>query len=57
VGSYTELFTGSSGVAVLFGDKIRSHTKVFSYLLQLIAAKKPVHKASLDERDDHPINA
>jgi hypothetical protein len=33
----------ASGVAVLFGDKIRSQTKHFSYLFQLVAAKDPVY--------------
>lgn len=38
----------ASGVAVLFGDKIRSQTKPFLYLFQLVAAKDPVHDFSLD---------
>ncbi|MEI4964427.1 hypothetical protein, partial [Aeromonas caviae] len=29
----------------LFGDKIRSQTKPFLYLFQLVAAKDPVHEA------------
>jgi hypothetical protein len=28
----------------LFGDKIRSQTKPFLYLFQLVAAKDPVHE-------------
>jgi len=34
----------ASGVLVLFGDKIRSQTKPFLYLFQLVAAKDPVHE-------------
>ncbi|MFM5100181.1 hypothetical protein ACEUBD_20810, partial [Aeromonas veronii] len=30
-------------MAVLFGDKIRSQSKPFLYLFQLVAAKDPVH--------------
>ncbi|MEI4976655.1 hypothetical protein U1437_20645, partial [Aeromonas caviae] len=30
--------------AVLFGDKIRSQSKPFLYLFQLVAAKDPVHE-------------
>ncbi|MGK4475266.1 toll/interleukin-1 receptor domain-containing protein [Aeromonas molluscorum] len=37
----------ASGVAVLFGDKIRSQTKPFSYLFQLVAAKDPVYDLTL----------
>jgi len=37
----------ASGVAVLFGDKIRSQTKPFSYLFQLVAAKDPVYDQAL----------
>ncbi|WP_234888700.1 hypothetical protein, partial [Aeromonas caviae] len=37
----------ASCVAVLFGDKIRSQSKPFLYLFQLVAAKDPVHEASL----------
>ena len=33
----------ASCVAVLFGDKIRSQSKPFLYLFQLVAAKDPVH--------------
>ncbi len=29
---------------ILFGDKIRSQTKPFLYLFQLVAAKDPVHE-------------
>ena len=32
---------------ILFGDKIRSQTKPFLYLFQLVAAKDPVHVALL----------
>ncbi|MGU5668223.1 hypothetical protein ACV1C8_18705, partial [Aeromonas hydrophila] len=32
------------------GDKIRSQTKPFLYLFQLVAAKDPVHDPSLDEQ-------
>jgi len=32
---------------ILFGDKIRSQTKPFLYLFQLVAAKDPVHEALL----------
>ncbi|MFZ8632692.1 hypothetical protein, partial [Klebsiella quasipneumoniae] len=34
----------ASCVAVLFGDKIRSQSKPFLYLFQLVAAKDPVHE-------------
>jgi len=37
----------ASCVAVLFGDKIRSQSKPFLYLFQLVAAKDPVHDAVL----------
>lgn len=37
----------ASGVAVLFGDRIRSQTKPFSYLFQLVAAKDPVYELHL----------
>lgn len=37
----------ASCVAVLFGDKIRSQSKPFLYLFQLVAAKDPVHEAEL----------
>jgi hypothetical protein len=30
-------------VLILFGDKIRSQTKPFLYLFQLVGAKDPVH--------------
>ncbi|MEI4962641.1 hypothetical protein, partial [Aeromonas caviae] len=33
----------------LFGDKIRSQTKPFLYLFQLVAAKDPVHDALLTD--------
>ncbi|MCV9384250.1 hypothetical protein OE564_19745, partial [Aeromonas hydrophila] len=33
-----------SRVLILFGDKIRSQTKPFLYLFQLVAAKDPVHE-------------
>ena len=36
----------ASCVAVLFGDKIRSQSKPFLYLFQLVAAKDPVHEAN-----------
>jgi len=29
---------------ILFGDKIRSQTKPFLYLFQLVGAKDPVHE-------------
>jgi len=32
---------------ILFGDKIRSQTKPFLYLFQLVAAKDPVHEDKL----------
>lgn len=35
-------------MAVLFGDKIRSQSKPFLYLFQLVAAKDPVHVAEQD---------
>ncbi|MFM5285323.1 hypothetical protein ACET9J_03760, partial [Aeromonas veronii] len=38
----------ASCVAVLFGDKIRSQSKPFLYLFQLVAAKDPVHEVLLD---------
>ncbi|WP_254052453.1 helix-turn-helix domain-containing protein, partial [Aeromonas caviae] len=37
----------ASCVAVLFGDKIRSQSKPFLYLFQLVAAKDPVHESSI----------
>jgi hypothetical protein len=37
----------ASCVAVLFGDKIRSQSKPFLYLFQLVAAKDPVHEQLL----------
>lgn len=37
-------------MAVLFGDKIRSQSKPFLYLFQLVAAKDPVHEARLRQR-------
>ncbi|MFM5305027.1 hypothetical protein ACET9S_19370, partial [Aeromonas caviae] len=37
----------ASCVAVLFGDKIRSQSKPFLYLFQLVAAKDPVHERSI----------
>ncbi|MFM5160977.1 hypothetical protein ACEUAT_18740, partial [Aeromonas veronii] len=37
----------ASCVAVLFGDKIRSQSKPFLYLFQLVAAKDPVHECEL----------
>ncbi|MEA9427454.1 hypothetical protein VCX68_13215, partial [Aeromonas caviae] len=37
----------ASCVAVLFGDKIRSQSKPFLYLFQLVAAKDPVHDEQL----------
>ncbi|WP_234888716.1 hypothetical protein, partial [Aeromonas caviae] len=40
----------ASCVAVLFGDKIRSQSKPFLYLFQLVAAKDPVHVAVLRGR-------
>ena len=39
----------ASCVAVLFGDKIRSQSKPFLYLFQLVAAKDPVHVPRLTE--------
>ena len=36
---------------ILFGDKIRSQTKPFLYLFQLVAAKDPVHEARLAKRN------
>ncbi|MEA9427919.1 hypothetical protein VCX68_15680, partial [Aeromonas caviae] len=39
----------ASCVAVLFGDKIRSQSKPFLYLFQLVAAKDPVHEARLHQ--------
>jgi hypothetical protein len=38
----------ASCVAVLFGDKIRSQSKPFLYLFQLVAAKDPVHEFALE---------
>ncbi|MFM5161305.1 hypothetical protein ACEUAT_20455, partial [Aeromonas veronii] len=38
----------ASCVAVLFGDKIRSQSKPFLYLFQLVAAKDPVHECLLE---------
>ncbi len=35
---------------ILFGDKIRSQTKPFLYLFQLVAAKDPVHELMLGVR-------
>ena len=32
---------------ILFGDKIRSQTKPFLYLFQLVGAKDPVHEGLL----------
>ncbi|MFZ8536325.1 S24 family peptidase, partial [Klebsiella quasipneumoniae subsp. similipneumoniae] len=37
----------ASCVAVLFGDKIRSQSKPFLYLFQLVAAKDPVHDGDI----------
>ena len=37
----------ASCVAVLFGDKIRSQSKPFLCLFQLVAAKDPVHEHPL----------
>lgn len=37
----------ASGVAVLFGDKIRSQAKLFLCLFQLVAAKNPVYESCL----------
>jgi hypothetical protein len=34
-------------VLILFGDKIRSQTKPFLYLFQLVGAKDPVHESAL----------
>ncbi|HDZ8894154.1 TPA: hypothetical protein RUX41_000469 [Aeromonas dhakensis] len=36
-------------VLILCGDKIRSQTKIFLYLFQLVVAKEPVHEISLFE--------
>ncbi|WP_234888739.1 hypothetical protein, partial [Aeromonas caviae] len=47
----------ASCVAVLFGDKIRSQSKPFLYLFQLVAAKDPVHVALLGRRRADPIKA
>ncbi|GJA34750.1 hypothetical protein KAM342_44400 [Aeromonas caviae] len=38
----------ASCVAVLFGDKIRSQSKPFLYLFQLVAAKDPVHDKAVE---------
>ena len=40
-------------MAVLFGDKIRSQSKPFLYLFQLVAAKDPVHDPKLLEQVSH----
>ncbi|MFM5765100.1 hypothetical protein ACET7Y_19635, partial [Aeromonas veronii] len=40
----------ASCVAVLFGDKIRSQSKPFLYLFQLVAAKDPVHERHQNPR-------
>ncbi|MFM5143225.1 hypothetical protein ACEUA0_12035, partial [Aeromonas veronii] len=40
----------ASCVAVLFGDKIRSQSKPFLYLFQLVAAKDPVHEVRIEKR-------
>ncbi|MFM5161374.1 hypothetical protein ACEUAT_20835, partial [Aeromonas veronii] len=48
----------ASCVAVLFGDKIRSQSKPFLYLFQLVAAKDPVHEppiCSINQRGQKPI--
>ncbi|MCY9810960.1 TIR domain-containing protein [Aeromonas caviae] len=45
----------ASCVAVLFGDKIRSQSKPFLYLFQLVAAKDPVHDEEVTV--DAPINS
>ncbi|MBL0538813.1 DUF4917 family protein [Aeromonas caviae] len=42
----------ASCVAVLFGDKIRSQSKPFLYLFQLVAAKDPVHEQVLPSPRD-----
>lgn len=42
-------------MAVLFGDKIRSQSKPFLYLFQLVAAKDPVHDEEVTV--DAPINS
>ena len=34
---------------ILFGDKIRSQTKPFLYLFQLVGAKDPVHEYPLGD--------
>ena len=36
---------------ILFGDKIRSQTKPFLYLFQLVGAKDPVHEYALLRAD------
>ena len=43
----------ASCVAVLFGDKIRSQSKPFLYLFQLVAAKDPVHDVVLVPVHNH----
>ena len=37
---------------ILFGDKIRSQTKPFLYLFQLVGAKDPVHDEQLVSTTD-----
>ncbi|WP_421249038.1 hypothetical protein [Aeromonas jandaei] len=39
---------------IFFGDKIRSQTKPFLYLFQLVAAKNPVHVAMQQAMETMP---
>jgi len=38
---------------ILFGDKIRSQTKPFLYLFQLVGAKDPVHELRLSKKTNN----